>query len=81
MKKITGTLWISDLCNYLFKCISMKIFLETSRSSHESHHVGTTVVQLSRDIEGMWISLRETEYKLPFSRNMVYFQDFLSYKG
>ncbi len=50
---------------------------KSSRSSHESHHVGRTVVQLSRDIEVIWISLRETEHKLPFSRNKVDFQDFL----
>ncbi len=69
------------LCNYLFKCISVKTFLEASPSSHDSHHVGRTVVQLPRDMEVIWTSLRETEYKLPISRNTVYFQDFLSYKG
>ncbi len=71
MKEKIGTYWKRDLCNYLFKCISMKTFLEASPSSHESHNVGRTVVQLPRDIEVIWISLRETEYKLPFSRNMV----------
>ncbi len=54
----------------------MDIFLEATHSSHESHHVGSTVVQLSRDIEIILISLRDKEFELPF--HLVYFQDFMS---
>ncbi len=67
-----------DLCNYLFKCVNVETFPEATHSSHACHHLVSTVVQLSRDIELISISLRDTEFKLPFSRNMVNFQDYMS---
>ncbi len=60
----------------LVLCVNVETFPEDTNPSHERHHVGSTVVQLSRDIEVILISLRDKEFKLPFSRNLVYFQDF-----
>ncbi len=57
---------------------NVQIFLEATPSSHESCHVGRTDVQLSRDIEMIWICPRDTELELPIARNMVYFQDYMS---
>ncbi len=74
-------LWSRGHCNCLYKCVNVEIFPEATHSSHESHHVGRTVVQLTRDIELILISLRDTEFKLPFSRNMVNFQDNMSKWG
>ncbi len=48
--------------------ISMKIFLETPPSSHESHQVDRTVVQLSRDIGIVRNSLRDMACQLLLSR-------------
>ncbi len=56
----------------------VEIFLDATPSSRGRHHVGRTVVQLSRDIEIISISLRDTELKLPFSLNMVNFKDYMS---
>ncbi len=74
-EKIAGTLWKRDLCNYLFKCISMKTFLEALAPSQERHQVDIAVVQWTRDSEIIWISLHETELKLPYSRLKVYFHE------
>ncbi len=60
----------------------MEIFLDATHSSHEgSHHVGSVDVQLSRDTEITRMSPRDTGFKLPFSRYMVYLQDHMANQG
>ncbi len=59
----------------------MEIFLEATPSSHERHNVGRKVVQLSRDTEITRMRPRDTDFKLPFSRYMVYLQDHMANQG
>ncbi len=59
----------------------MEIFLEAAQSLDESHHLGSMDVQLSRDTEITRMSPHDTDFKLPFSRYMVYLQDHMANQG
>ncbi len=50
------------------KCANVEAFLESAHSSHESHHVGSSAVQLPRDMWIIWTSLRDTKSEQQFPR-------------
>ncbi len=54
-------------------------YLGATHSLHEGHHVGSMYVQLSRDIEIFRISPRDSDFKLPFARIMVYLQEHMAF--